>query len=232
VPTEKKTERDAIFHLFLRPKDRKAEQWEGSRSGIQAALDVFNADEAVDINKLEKTLPSILKGATKIYTDLPRSFQHKSGFSRYLSGATLRAAAGIADTLKETSGAVVEPLRPMLNKLRVKKSEAEIENMRFAGRASGLAFTDAMKRNFTTEKSLTTFLDYQFKVNGCDGPAYVPVVAGGEVSLSFASRFWVVLTEMAECIEYTLCPERCPIRVRPNSPFTPSLSKNTDSPQS
>jgi Xaa-Pro aminopeptidase len=33
------------FHLFLRPKDPRAEQWDGARSGEQAALDVFNADE-------------------------------------------------------------------------------------------------------------------------------------------------------------------------------------------
>jgi len=33
------------FHLFVRPKDEKAELWEGARSGIQAALDIFNADE-------------------------------------------------------------------------------------------------------------------------------------------------------------------------------------------
>lgn len=36
---------DYIFHLFLRPKDAAAEQWEGARSGEQAALDVFNADK-------------------------------------------------------------------------------------------------------------------------------------------------------------------------------------------
>lgn len=36
------------FHLFVRPKDLKAEQWDGARSGIQAALDVFNADEVCD----------------------------------------------------------------------------------------------------------------------------------------------------------------------------------------
>lgn len=36
---------DYIFHLFVRPKDARAEQWDGARSGEQAALDVFNADE-------------------------------------------------------------------------------------------------------------------------------------------------------------------------------------------
>lgn len=34
-----------VFHLFLRPKDARAEQWDGARSGEEAALDVFNADE-------------------------------------------------------------------------------------------------------------------------------------------------------------------------------------------
>jgi len=35
---------DHTFHLFVRPKDARAEQWDGARSGEQAALDVFNAD--------------------------------------------------------------------------------------------------------------------------------------------------------------------------------------------
>jgi intermediate cleaving peptidase 55 len=39
------TAEDYIFHLFLRPKDPRAEQWDGARSGEQAALDVFNADK-------------------------------------------------------------------------------------------------------------------------------------------------------------------------------------------
>lgn len=34
-----------IFHLYVREKDPKAELWEGARSGTQAAVDVFNADE-------------------------------------------------------------------------------------------------------------------------------------------------------------------------------------------
>ena len=42
-----KTGNDAehVFHLLVRPKDPTSELWEGPRSGIQAAQDVFNADE-------------------------------------------------------------------------------------------------------------------------------------------------------------------------------------------
>ena len=73
----------------------------------------------------------------------------------------------------------MKPLRPLLNDLRVIKSEAEIQNMRRAGQHSGRAITDAMRQSFTAEKDLDSFLDYWFKQDGCDGPAYVPVVAGG-----------------------------------------------------
>lgn len=33
------------FYLYVREKDTQAELWEGARSGTQAAMDVFNADE-------------------------------------------------------------------------------------------------------------------------------------------------------------------------------------------
>ena len=62
--------------------------------------------------------------------------------------------------------------------------------MRMAGQASGRAFTAAMSGEFTKEKDLYAFLEYQFKMNGCDHSAFVPVVAGGQVrqgtSLIFA----------------------------------------------
>ena len=45
-----------IFHMLVRPKDETAELWEGARSGMQAAQDVFNADEVVIIAELDLKL--------------------------------------------------------------------------------------------------------------------------------------------------------------------------------
>lgn len=73
----------------------------------------------------------------------------------------------------------VRPIRPVLNDLRIFKSEAEIKNMRIAGKLSGRAYTNAMRQQWTKEKDLGAYLEYQFKAQGCDGSAYVPVVAGG-----------------------------------------------------
>jgi intermediate cleaving peptidase 55 len=76
----------------------------------------------------------------------------------------------------------VKPLKPLLNEMRVFKSENEVVHLRLLGQSSGRAFTESMRKTFETEKDLSSFLEYQFKVNGCDGSAFVPVVAGGKVS--------------------------------------------------
>ena len=68
-----------------------------------------------------------------------------------------------------------------MNSMRLFKSDAEITVMRRAGQFSGRAITNAMQSTFDTEKSLDAFLEWQFKVQGCDTSAYIPVVAGGTV---------------------------------------------------
>lgn len=102
----------------------------------------------------------------------------------------------------------VKPLRPVLNELRVVKSDSEVVNMRLAGQASGRAFTESMRQHFSKEKDLSAFLQYQFKVQGCDCSAFVPVVAGGRVCVQLDpfDSVDVVLT-CPECIEYPLHPK-------------------------
>lgn len=68
--------------------------------------------------------------------------------------------------------------------MRAFKSENEVVHMRRLGQASGRAFTESMRHDFDGEKDLCSFLEYQFKVNGCDTSAFVPVVAGGSNALS------------------------------------------------
>ena len=88
------------------------------------------------------------------------------------------------DFQKMIKDSKVKPLKPLMNQLRVIKSETEIANMRMAGKISGRAFTNAMRQRWTKEKDLGAFLDYQFKLGGCETTAYVPVIAGGVNALS------------------------------------------------
>ena len=155
---------DYVFHLFCRPKDPRAEQWSGPWSGLQAAEDVFNADFTGDITRVEALLPPILRGASKVYTDITSQTPVTGKFvTNLLSHLHLPP----------------QPLAGLVNSLRAIKSPAEISNMRHAGRVSGRAITSAMKRAWSSEKDLESYLNYAFTAQGLSGPAYVPVVAGG-----------------------------------------------------
>ncbi|KAL2832693.1 xaa-pro dipeptidase app [Aspergillus pseudoustus] len=169
-----------LFHLYVQEKDPKAELWDGARSGTQAAIDVFNADESGDIERIGDILPKILSDATAVYTDIPAFNPRRSSLHRYLYGpmSASQKLQKMIDVQK------VKPLRSILNEMRAFKSEDEVVQLRRVGQASGRAFTEAMRQTFTKEKDLTSFLEYNFKVNGCDGSAFVPVVAGGSNALS------------------------------------------------
>ncbi|CAN8097664.1 unnamed protein product [Discula destructiva] len=158
------TSNDAFaFHLYVRPKNPALEQWSGPWSGVDAAEDVFNADVVGDIGKAGTLLTPLLRHASKIYTDA--------------CAADLAVLFPThASHLKATPKA---PLGPLINTLRIIKSPAELSAMRHAGRISGRAITNAMRRRWANEHELASFLNYAFTTDGLSGPAYVPVVAGG-----------------------------------------------------
>lgn len=137
-----------------------------------------------DIERIKEILPPIMSEATEIYTDI-RSFDpSRSVLSRYLYGTS-----GESEIQKIVGPRKVKPLRPILNDLRVFKSESEVVNLRKAGQASGRAFTEAMRMDFNTEKDLSTFLQSFFRMQGCDGSAFVPVVAGGRVRIQVSTEW-------------------------------------------
>lgn len=132
-----------------------------------------------DINQISSLLTPLIGDASDIYTDHAFDSKHKSIFSRFLHGRSPKAE-GLAKLLESSS---VLPLEDLINDIRNIKSDAEIANMRKAGQASGRAFTDAMRQGWIRERDLAAHLEYKFRVNDCDGSAYVPVVAGGQVNV-------------------------------------------------
>lgn len=164
--------------MFVRPKDARAETWDGARSGVQAAQDVFNADEAGDINDAPLKLPDLIQSAREVYTDLGKNTS-RSPFERFLKGTNSTAPA----FQKLLQSSHTRPLNPIMNRLRLTKSSAELTNMRLAGAISGAAFSSAMSQSYTSEKALWNDLSHSFKAHGLDGDAYVPVVAGGQNAL-------------------------------------------------
>lgn len=169
---------DYEFHLFVRPKDAIAEQWDGARSGGQAALDVFNADHTGDISDIAALLKPLIANSNEVYTDLS---EVKSSYSKFFGSKASDHDETLTALLKNSR---VCALKPLINARRIIKSDAEIANMRKAGQISGRAFTNSMRRSFTKEKDLWNYMSFEFKNGGCETEAYVPVVAGGKNALA------------------------------------------------
>lgn len=173
------------FRLFVRPKNKHAERWSGARSGVQAALDVFNADEAAEIDSVARELPDIIQSARTVFTDIGQkktpAGQPEAGdaFREFVHGVPKN---GFGEALKK-AGATVRQLHPLVDELRITKSEAELVCMRKASTVSGAVVTEAMRNSYTTEKQLGADLAYGFRTGGLDGEAYVPVIGGGQNAL-------------------------------------------------
>ena len=158
-------------------RTRRLQRRRGTQFAFVYRRLVLTVIQAGDINRVHALLPDIIGRAKEVYTDLLGTTT-KSAFKRYFSSLKKVPSEGFGKLLQENN---VRPLRPIMNNLRVKKSESEILNMRKAGQVSGRAFTETMKTPIDTEKDLWTMLDTGFKIGGLDGSAYVPVVAGGKV---------------------------------------------------
>ena len=79
-------------------------------------------------------------------------------------------------------GAEVRDLSPVLVRLRLHKSAAEVACMRWAGRLTAMAVNEAMRatRPGVTEYQLGAVAEYVYRVNGCRGAGYRPIIATGE----------------------------------------------------
>ncbi|KKA29221.1 hypothetical protein TD95_000943 [Thielaviopsis punctulata] len=161
---------DFSYKLFVQAKNRHDEQWMGPRTGLEGAVEVFQADQAFDIAMAGPIVKSIVGSATTVYSDLEERASPSPSYRR------------IYDAVKGPNakhGLSIRPARHLLNQLRVVKSPAEIANMAQAGSISGKVLNQAMSTYWKSERELHAYLDYTFVMSGLDGPAYIPVVAGG-----------------------------------------------------
>lgn len=192
--------------MFVPPRDASYEAWNGPRTGTDGAVDVFGADEAIDMDADGRSLLDYLKatlpGAPTIYYDpplcptIPRkksSTGAPAGILNYLSPPS----SSPLDVFSKKSDfdAVVkllgdskrcQDLSPLLDSHRLVKSPSELRLMRRAGQIAGLAHNSTMRFSQSTaaaqggEAALEAHFEYISALLGAQRPAYVPVVAAGE----------------------------------------------------
>ncbi|XP_059617240.1 xaa-Pro aminopeptidase 3 [Phlebotomus argentipes] len=156
--------------LFLRPKDKHAEMWNGTRTGPEMGVEVFGVDESHD---------------TKHLMDYLTKFS-KENRSCVLWGdrSALQEQPEVLNSVSMLSEQIEKPLEPvtsLIHRLRLIKSSAEVELMRrtcqIASKAINRTITES--RPGDSEHHLFARVDYHCRMSNADFLAYPPVVASG-----------------------------------------------------
>ncbi|MEH2281396.1 MAG: aminopeptidase P N-terminal domain-containing protein [Nostoc sp.] len=163
------------FVLFVQPKDREKEVWTGYLSGVDAAKEIYGADEAYPISELDEKLPQYLEKASRIYYHLGRD--------RTFNDQILKHYQSLLRTYPKrgTGPIAIEDTGPVLNSMRLIKSEAELELMRQAAVIATVAhnYAQEIAAPGRYEYEIQAEMERIFRVRGGMGPAYPSIVASG-----------------------------------------------------
>jgi Xaa-Pro aminopeptidase len=161
--------------MFVRPRDREREIWDGLRAGVEGAVAEYGADAAHPVAETEAKLEEHLaRGGTLWY---------RLGFSREWDERVVRVIQKLRDRIR-TGVHAPDPVRDpgaVLHELRLVKSPEEIDRLRHAAEITAEAHMAAMRdgRPGAREYQVQSEIEYAFLRRGGSGPGYGTIVAAG-----------------------------------------------------
>jgi Xaa-Pro aminopeptidase len=161
--------------LFVRPRDRDREVWDGPRAGVDGAREQYGADEAFHIGDLGEKLPDLLQNRRRVH--------YRIGFDRRFDERFLGALDRVRARSRTGVFAPTEIVDPgaILHEMRLRKSPVEVETMRAAARITREAHEGAMARARPgmREYEIEALLIDTFRRHGSERPAYGSIVGSG-----------------------------------------------------
>jgi len=150
--------------MFVRPKDKERETWNGFREGPSGAIANYAATEAHNIADFSPVVEKLLANCKNFYYKLGRNDDFD---------------AQVVPLLTRNQKAILNPEK-ITHELRMFKSEEEILILRHIANISSLAHTRAMVRcePGMRERQLQATLEYTFADAGAEYVAYTSIVAG------------------------------------------------------
>ncbi len=163
------------YVLFVRPKDREREIWDGYRAGVAGAVGEYGADAAFPIADLEQKLREYAIDRSKIYYQLGNSqlddkiiaLLENTGDQRNRSGWTVPSS--------------VESPAPILHEMRLFKTAPEIESLTKACDISVEAHKEAMRfvQPGMYEFHAQAVIEFVFRSLGSPRDGYPSIVGSG-----------------------------------------------------
>ncbi|MCY4571358.1 MAG: aminopeptidase P N-terminal domain-containing protein [Gemmatimonadetes bacterium] len=163
------------FVLFVPERDARAELWMGPRLDLEEVKERFGADAVHPLRQLAERGPRLIAGGDTVHYRLGASAGCDGVVREALRrGRVQRARRGAGAHVLADPGAV-------LDRMRVRKDEAEIARMRKAARITVEAFRDALPevQAGAGEWEVEAALESGFRRRGAGGPAFATIVAAG-----------------------------------------------------
>ena len=162
------------FVLFVRPRDREMEIWNGRRAGAEGAIATYGADAAYTIDRLDAKLREYMIDRPGIFYRLG-SGGFDGRVTRLVADLRTARGRGFASPVR------IEDPGPILNELRLRRSPSELARHRRACEISRDAHIEAMRYADPGlyEYQVQAALEYVFRVNGSPRNGYPSIVASG-----------------------------------------------------
>ncbi len=163
------------FVMFVRDRDEDAERWAGRRAGPAGVEAEWGADEGHAIGEIDEVVPEILAGRETLYYTLGQDGEFDEKVTGWIND--LRHRRGEPPGAPE---ALVDA-RDVIHEMRLCKRPEEKEVMREANQITMEAHELAMRycRPGIAEYQLEALIEFHFRRNGAEFPAYPTIVGSG-----------------------------------------------------
>ncbi|KAL0122328.1 hypothetical protein PUN28_007214 [Cardiocondyla obscurior] len=159
-----------LYTLFVRARDEHSELWDGPRTGVEMATEIFGTDHALPITEFERFLTSLIqedKSSIVWYdhADVIQPILHKK----------------MCQLIKLTDSQIFASPKILFHQIRLIKSACEIDLMRESCKIASDAIVKTIQfsKPGMSEHQLFATVDYECRMRGAEYLAYPPVVAGG-----------------------------------------------------
>ncbi len=162
------------YIVFCRERDRRKEQWDGSRAGPGGVVDTYLADDAFPIDDIDDILPGILETRESVYYTMGAYAEFDQRMTEWVKSLRQRESSGVHAPHEFIA------LDHLLHDMRLYKSRAEISAMRTAAKIAVKAHRRAMAtaRPGLYEYEVEAEFAHEFRRHdACN--SYAPIVGTG-----------------------------------------------------
>ena len=151
------------YNLFVRPFNPGQLVWTGKMPGTEGALEIYNADAALPVNRLEEEFKGMMEGIDRIYFIADNRWLNKM----------------IDQLLPEESTVERVNLKNDMDLLRSVKDSYEIDMTRRAVEITAEAQKEVLKmiRPGINECEVEATIEYVFRKRGSTQPAFTSIVS-------------------------------------------------------